>query len=34
MHTTRAQAYEYLHIRTKAFPWGPDGLFEYKSKHH
>jgi cytochrome c oxidase subunit 6a len=22
--------YSYLHIRNKEFPWGPDGLFEYK----
>jgi cytochrome c oxidase subunit 6a len=22
--------YSYLHIRNKEFPWGPNGLFEYK----
>ncbi|KAH9664108.1 cytochrome c oxidase subunit 6a mitochondrial [Citrus sinensis] len=26
--------YEYLHIRNKEFPWGPDGLFEKKPEHH
>lgn len=26
--------YSYLHIRNKEFPWGPDGLFEYKHEHH
>lgn len=26
--------YSYLHIRNKEFPWGPDGLFEYKEEHH
>ncbi|KAG0577785.1 hypothetical protein M758_5G174900 [Ceratodon purpureus] len=26
--------YSYLHIRNKEFPWGPDGLFEYKHEDH
>ncbi|XP_047318932.1 cytochrome c oxidase subunit 6a, mitochondrial-like [Impatiens glandulifera] len=25
--------YQYLHIRNKEFPWGPDGLFERKHHH-
>uniref|UniRef100_A0A453LVW4 Cytochrome c oxidase subunit 6a, mitochondrial n=1 Tax=Aegilops tauschii subsp. strangulata TaxID=200361 RepID=A0A453LVW4_AEGTS len=27
------QAYPYLHIRNKEFPWGPNGLFEVKHDH-
>eukprot|EP00850_Spirogloea_muscicola_P009719 SM000055S18253 [mRNA] locus=s55:366823:367834:- [translate_table: standard] len=25
-------AYSYLHMRNKAFPWGPNGLFEWNVK--
>ncbi|CAK9218232.1 unnamed protein product [Sphagnum tenellum] len=28
------QAYSYLHIRNKQFPWGPNGLFEYPDHQH
>ncbi|XP_021890506.1 cytochrome c oxidase subunit 6a, mitochondrial [Carica papaya] len=31
-HHDDPPAYDYLHIRSKEFPWGPDGLFE--NKHH
>jgi len=31
-HENGSPAYSYLHIRNKEFPWGEDGLFEYK--HH
>ncbi|CAN6459375.1 unnamed protein product [Victoria cruziana] len=31
-HYDSPPPYEYLHIRNKEFPWGPDGLFE--KKHH
>ncbi|XAR51417.1 Cytochrome-c oxidase [Bertholletia excelsa] len=31
-HHEESPPYTYLHIRSKEFPWGPDGLFE--SKHH
>ena len=33
-HFEEPPAYEYLHIRNKEFPWGPDGLFEVKDEHH
>ncbi|OMO56365.1 Cytochrome c oxidase, subunit VIa [Corchorus capsularis] len=33
-HHEEPPAYPYLHIRNKEFPWGPDGLFEVKEKHH
>ncbi|CAM6107575.1 unnamed protein product [Calypogeia fissa] len=26
--------YSYMRIRNKEFPWGPDGLLEYKHEHH
>ncbi|KAJ4840161.1 hypothetical protein Tsubulata_000254 [Turnera subulata] len=29
-HHEEPPAYQYLHIRSKEFPWGPDGLFELK----
>ncbi|XP_010943337.1 cytochrome c oxidase subunit 6a, mitochondrial [Elaeis guineensis] len=29
-HHPDPPAYAYLHIRSKEFPWGPDGLFEKK----
>jgi cytochrome c oxidase subunit 6a len=29
-HGTEHPDYPYLHIRSKDFPWGPDGLFEVK----
>lgn len=32
-HNTEAPAYPYLHIRSKEFPWGDDGLFEKKHDH-
>ncbi|GAQ79021.1 hypothetical protein KFL_000230020 [Klebsormidium nitens] len=28
-HHHEKKKYSYLHIRNKAFPWGPCGLFEY-----
>ncbi|KAL0395857.1 UNVERIFIED_CONTAM: Cytochrome c oxidase subunita, mitochondrial [Sesamum calycinum] len=31
-HHEEPPQYQYLHIRNKEFPWGPDGLFEVK--HH
>ncbi|XP_017257557.2 cytochrome c oxidase subunit 6a, mitochondrial [Daucus carota subsp. sativus] len=31
-HFEEPPPYSYLHIRSKEFPWGPDGLFEVK--HH
>ena len=31
-HEPHNPGYPYLHIRSKDFPWGPDGLFE--KKHH
>ncbi|XP_022775069.1 cytochrome c oxidase subunit 6a, mitochondrial-like isoform X2 [Durio zibethinus] len=31
-HHEEPPPYPYLHIRSKEFPWGPDGLFEVK--HH
>ena len=31
-HDAKMPAYPYLHIRSKDFPWGPNGLFE--SEHH
>ncbi|KAM0951574.1 putative cytochrome-c oxidase [Dioscorea sansibarensis] len=31
-HQPDPPPYPYLRIRTKEFPWGPDGLFE--TKHH
>lgn len=32
-HDAEAPDYPYLHIRSKDFPWGPDGLFEKKHEH-
>ncbi|KAI4315114.1 hypothetical protein L6164_027960 [Bauhinia variegata] len=29
-HHEEPPAYQYLHIRNKEFPWGPNGLFERK----
>ncbi|KAJ1414582.1 Cytochrome c oxidase, subunit VIa superfamily [Sesbania bispinosa] len=31
-HYEEPPPYEYLHIRNKDFPWGPDGLFEVKRR--
>ncbi|XP_038990073.1 cytochrome c oxidase subunit 6a, mitochondrial-like [Phoenix dactylifera] len=33
-HHLEPPAYEYLHVRNKEFPWGPDGLFEKKHAEH
>ncbi|OAE23457.1 hypothetical protein AXG93_285s1140 [Marchantia polymorpha subsp. ruderalis] len=33
-HNEERPEYSYLRIRNKEFPWGPDGLFEYKDEHH
>ncbi|XP_024377648.1 cytochrome c oxidase subunit 6a, mitochondrial [Physcomitrium patens] len=33
-HDGEKPGYSYLHIRNKQFPWGPDGLFEYKHEGH
>ncbi|XP_059624081.1 cytochrome c oxidase subunit 6a, mitochondrial-like [Cornus florida] len=32
-HHEEPPAYQYMHIRNKEFPWGPDGLFEVKKDH-
>ncbi|XP_008790423.3 cytochrome c oxidase subunit 6a, mitochondrial-like, partial [Phoenix dactylifera] len=33
-HHPEPPAYQYLHVRNKEFPWGPDGLFERKHAEH